>query len=148
MCLKRNTSLAAPGALAHRLQRRTDCNAEPPAMLYRLQSPKSQQGAPKLATRFWKGVYQYVFGRSLQLLLNKFPDPSPPSMRKEDDREKKKKKKKKREIMLLRVATNVVASRPPERQLTGILTIRANTKLPKIWEGGDQIVHNSNWKRF
>ena len=50
--------------------------------------------------------------------------------------------------MLLRVATNVVASRPPERQLTGILTIRANTKLPKIWEGGDQIVHNSNWKRF
>ena len=26
-----NTSLAAPGALAHRLQRRTACNAEPPA---------------------------------------------------------------------------------------------------------------------
>ena len=26
-----NTSLAVPGALAHRLQRRTACNAEPPA---------------------------------------------------------------------------------------------------------------------
>ena len=26
-----NTSLAAPGALAHRLQRRTACNAAPPA---------------------------------------------------------------------------------------------------------------------
>jgi len=28
---KSNTSLAAPGALAHRLQRRTACNAAPPA---------------------------------------------------------------------------------------------------------------------
>ena len=27
----KNTSLAAPGALAHRLQRRTACNAAPPA---------------------------------------------------------------------------------------------------------------------
>ena len=36
-------------------------------------------------------------------------------MRKVDDREKKKEKK----IMLFLVATNVVASRPPERRLTG-----------------------------
>ena len=27
-----NTSLAAPGALAHRLQRRTACNTSPPAL--------------------------------------------------------------------------------------------------------------------
>ena len=29
--LDKNTSLAAPGALAHRLQRRTACNTSPPA---------------------------------------------------------------------------------------------------------------------
>ena len=38
-----NTSLAAPGALAHRLQRRTACNAAPPV--------KS-----KMAVGVWKGV--------------------------------------------------------------------------------------------
>ena len=31
MKTRSNTSLAAPGALAHRLQRRTACNAAPPA---------------------------------------------------------------------------------------------------------------------
>ena len=30
--LDRNTSLVAPGALAHRLQRRTTCNTSPPAL--------------------------------------------------------------------------------------------------------------------
>ena len=30
----------------------------------------------------WKGVYPQVFGRSKQLSLNKFFDPSTPSMRK------------------------------------------------------------------
>ena len=43
-----------------------------------------------------KGVYSYVFGRSCQLLKNKFFDPGTPSMRKEDDREKKKKRKRKK----------------------------------------------------
>ena len=32
-----NTSLVAPGALAHRLQRRTACNAAPPTTPHRLQ---------------------------------------------------------------------------------------------------------------
>ena len=36
-----------------------------------------------------KGVYPYVFGRSHQLSLNKFFDPSTPSMRKGCDGEKK-----------------------------------------------------------
>ena len=61
-----NTSLAAPGALAHRLQRRTTCNAAPPA--------KS-----KMAARVSQN------GRSKQLSLNKFFDPTPPSMRKVDN---------------------------------------------------------------
>ena len=30
--ITRNTSLAAPGALAHRLQRRTACNTSPPTL--------------------------------------------------------------------------------------------------------------------
>ena len=63
------------GALALRLQRR---NAAPPA--------KS-----KMADGVWKGVYPQIFGHSKQLLLNKFFDPSTPSMRKVDDREKKRK---------------------------------------------------------
>ena len=46
-------------------------------------------------------------GRSRQLSLNKFFDPSAPSMRKVDDGKKKKRKEKKKEkkIMLFLVAT-------------------------------------------
>ena len=57
---------------------------------------------PKMADRVWKIVHLQVFGRSRHVLLNRFFDPSTPSMRKGDDREKKqgkkwgKKKRKKR----------------------------------------------------
>ena len=68
MELKFNTSLAAKGALAHHLQR--------------LKNPKWLPGGPKM-----------VFGRSKQLLLNKFFDQSIPILRKVDDEEKKKKRK-------------------------------------------------------
>ena len=44
----------------------------------------------------WKGVYPQVFGHSKQLSLNKFFDPSTPSMRKGRDGEKKKRGEKKR----------------------------------------------------
>ena len=44
----------------------------------------------------WKGIYPLVFGRSKQLLLNKFFDPSPPSMRKGRDRENGEKNRKKK----------------------------------------------------
>ena len=64
------------------------------------------------------------FGRSKQLLLNKFFDPSTSSMRKVDDGEKKKKKKEK--IMSFIVTTNVVASRPFDRRPTGTWNARAN----------------------
>ena len=64
-----NTSLAAKGALAHRLQRRTTCKIQ-----------NSHQGAPKMADRVWKGVDPQVFGHSKQLSLNKFLDPSTPSL--------------------------------------------------------------------
>ena len=85
-----------------------------------------------MADGVWKGIYPKVFGRSKQLLLNKFFDPSTPSMRKVDDGEKKKekkkkKKKKKEKIMTFIVATNVIASRPPERRPTGTPHARANT---------------------
>ena len=59
------------GALAHRLQR--------------LKNPKWPPLGPKMAD----GVYPQVFGRSKQLLMNKFFDPSTPSMRKGRDGEKK-----------------------------------------------------------
>ena len=48
-----------------------------------------------MADGVWKGVYPQVFGHSKQLSLNKFVDPSTPSMRKVDDGEKKENKKRK-----------------------------------------------------
>ena len=88
--IKINTSLAAKGALANRLQYRTACKIQ-----------NGRQGAPK-----WQ-----VFGRSRQLSLNKFFDPSTPSMRKGRDGEKNGKKngknggKKKKKIQMKIVAT-------------------------------------------
>ena len=72
-----------------------------------------------MADRVWKGVDPKVLGRSQQLLLNKFFDPSTPSMRKGRDGENGKKS-------TFIVATNVVASLPPKRRSTGTLHARAN----------------------
>ena len=47
-----------------------------------LQNPKWLLGAPKMADGVWKDVYPYIFGHSKQLLLNKFFDPSTPTVRK------------------------------------------------------------------
>ena len=66
--LIKNTSLVAPGALAHRLQRPTACNTSPPTL-------------SKMADGVWKYVKPYVIGPSDQLLLNKFFDSIIPSMR-------------------------------------------------------------------
>ena len=49
-----------------------------------------------MADRVWKGVYSRGFGHSKILSLNKFFDPSTPSMRKVDDEEKKRKKERER----------------------------------------------------
>ena len=105
---KSNCSLAAKG---HSL---TACNTTPPA--------KSKMAAwgPKNGLR---GLERC----SKQLLLNKSFDPSTPSMRKVDYREKKRKK-----IMSFLVATNVVASRLPERRPTGTPHARANCHQPQI----------------
>ena len=46
-----------------------------------------------MADGVWKGVHSYVIGRSDQFSLNKFFDPSTPSMRKGSDGEKKTGKK-------------------------------------------------------
>ena len=68
------TSLAAKGALAHRLQRRT---AAPP-----LKSKMATRGPQK-----WQKVrcLSLDFVRSCQISLNNFFDPNNPSMRKVDD---------------------------------------------------------------
>ena len=72
-----NTSLAALGALAHRMP----CQ----------QNPKWQLGGPKMVDEVWKGVYPLVISRSDQLSLHKFFDPSTHSMRKGRDGEEWKK---------------------------------------------------------
>ena len=56
------------------------------------------------------GVWKGVIGHFKQLSLNKFFDPSTPSMRKSRDGGEKRKEKK---IMKKIVATNVIASQPP-----------------------------------
>ena len=91
---------------------------------------QSEASKSKMANGVWKGVYPLVFGRSRQLSLNKFFDPSTPSMRKVDDGEKRKEKRKKRKkIMTFIVATNVIASRPPKRRPTGMPHARAKITL-------------------
>ena len=49
-----------------------------------------------MADGVWKGVQSQVIGHFKQLSLNKFFDPSTPSMRKVDDGEKKEKEKEKK----------------------------------------------------
>ena len=56
-----------------------------------------------MADGVWKVVYPWVFGRSRQLSLNKFFDPSTPSMRKVDNGEKKRKKRKKKRMAKIAV---------------------------------------------
>ena len=82
-----NTSLAAPGALTHRLQRRTACNAAPPAS-----GPQNGRG----------GLERCLH---LDFGLNKFFDPSTPSMRKGRDGGKKREKKKKRRMKIVAITS-------------------------------------------
>ena len=81
-----------------------------PALLHCLQNPKWTQGAPKIADGVWKVVYLEVFGHSKQLLLNKYFDPSTPSMRKVDDGEKKREKN-----VVFSGPYVIASSRSPER---------------------------------
>ena len=68
-----------------------------------------------MAEGVWKGVYPLVFGRSKQLSLNKFFDPSTPSMKKGRDGEKKKKREKKKEkrLMIIVATTSLPAGDRP-----------------------------------
>ena len=75
-----------------------------------------------MADGVWKSIYPQIFGSSRQLSLNKFFDPSTPSIRKGRDREWKKMG------VGMTVATNGVASRPRKCQPTGTPTARANYK--------------------
>ena len=76
---------------------------------------------PKMANGVWKGVYPYIFGRSKQHLLNKFFDPSTPSMRKGRDGgktgkknggEKKTGEKKKRQVIIVTTTSLPAVDRP------------------------------------
>ena len=82
-----------------------------------------------MADGVWKGVQPQVIGHFEPLSLNKFFDPSTPSMRKVDDGEEKNEKKEKKKIKMFLVATNVVASRPPERRPTATPTLVPKWKM-------------------
>ena len=78
-----NTSLAAKGPLAHRLQHCTACKIQ-----------NGQYGAPKWQTGSGKVSTPRFFGHFKQLSLNKFFDPCTPSMRKVEDEEEQRKERK------------------------------------------------------
>ena len=80
--IRENTSLAAPGALAQRLQHRTACNTSLPNL-------------SKMAAGAWKYVKPYVIEPSDQLLQNKIFDPRTLSMKKGRDGEEWEKNEKK-----------------------------------------------------
>ena len=75
-----------------------------------------------MAEGVWKGVYPWVFGRSKQLSLNKFFDPTTPSMRKGCNggmgkkRKKKQGEKNKKRLMKIMATISFASSRPPERR--------------------------------
>ena len=87
-------------------------------MPHRLQNPKWPPGGPKMADGDWKGVYLLVFGHSKQLSLNKFFDPSTPSMRKGRDGGKRaggkngKKQKRKRQMKIVATTSLPAVDRP------------------------------------
>ena len=85
--MMQNTSLASKGALSHPLQRFTVCKIQ-----------NGRQGAAKWPT-----------GRYKQLSLNKFFDPSTPSMRKGRDGEKKTGEKEKKRWMKIVATTSLPA---------------------------------------
>ena len=99
-----------------------------------------------MAEGVWKGVYPQDFGRSRQLSLNKFFDPSTPSMRKGRNGEKKTEKKngktgkKKREENTDENSGHYViaSSRPPERRppmthQNEHPVSQGSRKIPLIW---------------
>ena len=99
--LQTPTDNTSPAAL-------TVCNAALPAKS-KIVAWGPQNGLQGLPPDFWALPSTFT---------NKFVDPSTPSMRKVDNGEKKKKSK----IISFIVATNVVASRPPECRPTGTPT--------------------------
>ena len=68
-------------------------------------------------------------GRSHQLSLNKFLDPSTPSMRKVDDGEKKRKKRKKNVVFSGHYV--IASSLPPERR-----PLERRTLVPILFDPG------------
>ena len=113
-----NTSLVAPGALAHRLQCRT---------AWKFQN--GRQGAPKWPTVPGK-VLPLGFW-ALQTIFAKQVFQSEHSFCEKRSRQRKNGKK----IMTFIVATNVVASRPSERRPTGTPHARANlvSMVGRFW---------------
>ena len=90
-----------------------------PATPHRMENLKWPLLGPKMADGVWKGVYPYVLARSKQLSLNKFFDPSTPSMRKGRDggnRGKKNGKKKEEKTDENSGHYVIASSRPPERR--------------------------------
>ena len=110
-----NTSLAAPGALAHRLQCRTACKI---------------QNCCSEAHNGRQGLERFL-GAPVNFLLISFFDPNIPFTRKGRNGEKKMGKK--WNGMTFIVATNVVASQPPKRQPTGTPTARANRAFGEVY---------------
>ena len=78
-----------------------------------------------MADGVWKGVNPQVFGHSRQLSPNKFLIRAILQLEDFTTQEKNEKKGGRKKLKMFLVATNVIASQPPERRSTGTPHARA-----------------------
>ena len=81
-----------------------------------------------MAEGVWKGVYPEVFGRSKQLSLNKFFDPSTPSMRQGNSGEENRERRRKRRAEKKTESGEENGERGDKRRMR----IVATTSLPAV----------------
>ena len=95
-----------------------------------------------MADGVWKGVYPQVFGHSKQLSLNRFFDPSPPSMRKGRDGGKTGEKnggkmgEKKKRPLKIGANTSLPAVDRPNADLWNSTCSRQFLRFRSSWEIG------------
>ena len=102
-----------------------------------LQNSKWTLGGPKMADRVLKSVYPLVFGLSRKLSLNKFFDPSTPSMRKGNSGGKEKRRAEKRLMRIVATKSLPAVNRPNADCWNAACSCQNNSSPEKFQAGKD-----------